>query len=263
VGSAAAAALIMALPPQRERELVAAASSDATACANLVDAFLPAVASVARIYRGTAGVERAELLQGGVLGLLRAVRRFEPGLGVPFWAYASWWVRQAMQQLVSEVTGPAVLSDRAQRSLARIQDGRRTYVQEHGRRPTLDELAERAGLPPAQVESLLVIERTPLSLNEPVSGADELSWTLGDLIADPVAEEAYEQVIARLDIARVRDLTLRLDERERAILYDHYGVGRPSKTLSEIGTELGVSAERVRQIEEETFAKIRVAAATV
>jgi RNA polymerase primary sigma factor len=109
-----------------ERQLVTAAQAgDAQARAELVDRFMPSIASVARLYRFTPGVERVELLQEGVVGLLRAVERFDPKLGTPFWAYAGWWVRQAMQQLVSELTAPTVLSDRAARHLARLRHARR------------------------------------------------------------------------------------------------------------------------------------------
>ena len=77
----------------------------------LVEAFLPAIAAVGRVYRGAGGVDRMELMQEGVAGLLRALERYEPERGVPFWSYAAWWVRQAMQQLVAELTLPVVLSD--------------------------------------------------------------------------------------------------------------------------------------------------------
>ena len=100
----------------RERELILAAQAgDADARAQLVEAFMPLIASTARVYRDSRSVERTELLQEGVVGLLRALERYEPERGVPFWGYATFWVRQAMQQLIAEVTRPLVLSDRALR----------------------------------------------------------------------------------------------------------------------------------------------------
>src|SRR4051794_23540607 len=108
------------LAPRVERELVLAAEEgDPGARDRLIQAFWPLIGSVARIYRSSAAVDRTELMQEGVVGLLRALERFDPSRGTPFWAYASWWVRQAMQQLVSELTRPVVLSDRALRQLAR------------------------------------------------------------------------------------------------------------------------------------------------
>ena len=112
-----------ALGAGEERRLVLAAKvGDADARGRLVEALMPLIASVARPYRQSARVERLELLQEGVVGLLRALERYDPDRGVPFWAYASWWVRQAMQQVVSELNRPVVLSDRALRQISRLRD---------------------------------------------------------------------------------------------------------------------------------------------
>jgi RNA polymerase sigma factor (sigma-70 family) len=245
------------LTPARERQLVmAAAAGDPEACEELVDAFLPAIAGVARLYRNVAAVERAELLQEGVVGLLRAIRRFDPSLNTPFWAYATWWVRQGMQQLISEVTRPTVLSDRAQRGLARIREARRAHVEAEGREPSPRELAALVDLSLEQVESLLAVERTPQPLEARAN--DGGPSVIGDSLADPVAEDEYERVMTRLEIETIRDLTKTLDAREREILYLHYGLeGAPPQTLRAIGETIGISAERVRQIEEQTLEKLR------
>jgi RNA polymerase sigma factor (sigma-70 family) len=246
-----------ALTPARERQLVmAAAAGDPEACEELVDAFLPAIAGVARLYRNVAAVERAELLQEGVVGLLRAIRRFDPSLNTPFWAYATWWVRQGMQQLISEVTRPTVLSDRAQRGLARIREARRAHLEAEGREPSARELAALVDLSLEQVESLLAVERTPQPLEARAN--DDGRSVVGETLADPVAEDEYERVMTRLEIETIRDLTKTLDAREREILYLHYGLeGAPPQTLRAIGETIGISAERVRQIEEQTLEKLR------
>jgi RNA polymerase sigma factor (sigma-70 family) len=251
------AATWRALTPARERQLVmAAAAGDPEACEELVDAFLPAIAGVARLYRNVATVERAELLQEGVVGLLRAIRRFDPSLNTPFWAYATWWVRQGMQQLISEVTRPTVLSDRAQRGLARIRQARRTHIETEGREPSSRELAALVDLSVEQVESLLAVERTPQPLE--ARAADGGSSVIGETLADPVAEDEYERVMTRLEVETIRDLTKSLNPREREILYLHYGLeGAPPQTLRAIGETIGISAERVRQIEEQTLEKLR------
>jgi RNA polymerase sigma factor (sigma-70 family) len=245
------------LPAPRERRLVAAAEAgDTAARAAIVDAFLPAIGGVARRYRRPGQVDHAELMQEGVVGLLRAVDRYDPRYETPFWAYASWWVRQAMQQLVSEMTRPAVLSDRAQRMLARIKLARRELVQANGHEPTIDELAERAELTREQVERLLSIDRVPRGTDEPVAD-DGGSATVGDQLADPGAEEAFDAVTDRMQHDHVRDLAATLDERERGIVESHFGLGCPVRTLREIGDGLGITAERVRQIEASALAKLR------
>ncbi len=93
------------LTPERERDLaIAAEGGDADACRKLVEAFLPSIAGLARAFPAGAGVERQELVQEGVAGLLFAAQRYDSGLGTPFWAYASFWVRKAMQELVADLT---------------------------------------------------------------------------------------------------------------------------------------------------------------
>jgi RNA polymerase sigma factor (sigma-70 family) len=249
------------LPAQLERRLVfAAAGGDTLAREELVQQFLPLIGSVARSYRSTAGVDRAELMQEGVVGLLRALRRFDPALGTPFWAYAAWWVRQAMQQLVAEVRRPVVLSDRALRQLARVKDARREHVQSESAEPSNEQLAEHTGLAVEQVQRLIAIDRTPRGLEEPI-GADDGAGTIGDTVADPTGEDDYERVIGRISSEQVRGLPDSLSERERAILCARFGIGCDAETLREIADGIGLSAERVRQIEERALAKLRKAAA--
>src|SRR5688500_20356844 len=107
-------------------------------------------------------------MQEGVVGLLRALGRYDLEQGTPFWAYASWWVRQAMQQLVSELSRPVVLSDRAARYLARLKTAHAEAIQSTGREPSRADLAERTGLTLDQVDDLLAAERAPRSLEQPV-----------------------------------------------------------------------------------------------
>jgi RNA polymerase primary sigma factor len=246
------------LGPELERTLVLAAKEDPTGARwALIESFTPLVASVARIYRGSASVSRTELMQEGVVGLLRALERYDPELGTPFWAYASWWVRQAMQQLVSELTRPVVLSDRAVRQLARVKDARRVHLQAHGTEPTASELAERTGLDRSQVENLVAAERVPRPLDEPIRGEEPGAGTFGDLVTDPRAEEAYEGVPRRLAAKGLRSDLGELSDRERTIVRGRYGFDGPEQTLRELGGRLGVSAERVRQIEQRALDKLR------
>ena len=250
------------LSAEQERELIAATEGgDAAACRQLVDSFLPAIGGVARRFDVGGRVQRTELMQEGVAALLFAARRYDPREETPFWAYASFWVRKAMQELVAELTRPAALSDHAVRGLAQVKAARREHLQAHGTEPTRAELAAATGFTRAQLDSLLAIDRTPRSFEEPLGGVEGTAATFGEMVADPGAEEEYEHVLDEMEIQEVRDLADRLDERERTVLAGHYGLGRPPQTLSRIGAGLGLTAERVRQIEKEALKKLREAAA--
>jgi RNA polymerase sigma factor (sigma-70 family) len=237
----------------------AAEAGDLAARAELVETFLPAIGSIARRYRGFPKVDRGELMQEGVAGLLAAAGRYDPQMETPFWAYASWWVRQAMQRLVAELTGPVVLSDRAARMLAQIRLARREHRQAHKREPSLPELVEETGLTSEQIQRLLVSERAPRGLDEAIFDGE--GATIGDLVVDPEAEQAYERVEERMHGVDLGDLVECLDDRERQILCARYGLGCTARTLQDVAGDHGVSAERVRQIEERALGKLRGAAA--
>ena len=251
------------LPGSVERRLVEAAQGgDRRAREELVEAFLPLIAGVARVYRGSSSITRVELMQEGVVGLLRALERYDSSLGVPFWGYAAWWVRQAMQQLIAELTRPMVLSDRALRQLSQLKRAHGEYLAEHGREPSGNELADRTGLSHAQVGEMLALERVPQSMDEPVQGAEGDLGAFGGLLADPLAGDAYEQLLDHSEIEQIRALLGSLNDRERMILRARYGLGGPEQSLRDIGERIGLSGERVRQIEQRALGKLRAAAAT-
>jgi RNA polymerase primary sigma factor len=248
------------LTSRQERALVIATEAgDRDACRKLVEVFLPAIAGVARHFPAGIGVERQELVQEGVAGLLFAARRYDTGLETPFWAYASFWVRKAMQELVADLGRPVALSDRAVRGLATIKAARNDHVRDHRAEPTTRELIEATGYSRVQVETLQAAERPPRSLEDRLDGED--TDTVGDRIVDPLAEQAYEQVLHSLEINEVRGLADHLNPRERAVIRAHYGLGRAARTLSQIGGDLGVTAERARQIELGALHKLRDALA--
>jgi len=238
--------------------VIAAESGDFDACRKLVEAFLPAIGDLARSFRSSR-VERLELLQEGVAGLLVAARRYDATLNTPFWAYASFWVRKAMQELVAELTRPVALSDRAVRELAQIRRARSEHLQMQGVEPTAEELSRASGLTPAQLERLQATERPPRSTQEQLTDRYEGTGTIGDTIVDLTAEQAYQQVLDAFEIRDVHDLTEQLDERERIVIRAHYGLGQDAQTLSEIGAGLGLTAERARQIEAGALSKLREA----
>lgn len=250
--------------PRQEAQaqlVLAARAHQYGARAQLVESFLPLIGSVARIYSHVPAVDRCELMQEGVVGVLRALDRFDPQLGTPFWAYASWWVRQAMQQLVSELSRPVVLSDRALRQLAQIRGARRSFVRANGREPSLRELAQESELTVEQLQKLMVADRQPYSLEEPAHERFEGGSTFGDLVRDPGTEEAYDDIAARAETCELPRLLDHTSARERAVIEARYGLDGPERTLRELGQRIGVSAERVRQIEEAGLEKMRTALA--
>ena len=236
------------LTARQERDLVVAAEcGDSDACRKLVETFLPAIGALALGFKSDL-FEQRELLQEGVAGLLFAAHRYDANLDTPFWAYASFWVRKAMQEFVAELVRPVSLSDRAVRHLAHLRRARRDYQQTHRGEPTTEELSRATGFPLVQVESLQAAERSPREMDDQLAA---------DGIVDPAAEQAYQDVLDELEIEYVRDLTDELDERERAVIRAHYGVGEKAQTLSEIGAGLGLTAERARQIEVVALSKLR------
>lgn len=227
----------------------------------LVTAYQPMIASAAYAYRRSTSVDRDELTQEGVVGLLRALERYEPERGVPFWGYAAWWVRQAMQQVVSELSRPIVLSDRALRQLARIKEAQRRFEQTRRREATAADLSRIVRLPQSQVEKLLCTERTPRGLDEPTGAEAGEGATVGELLVDPPAGDAYERVPQQVLAAQVPGLLCRLSDRERTVICSRYGLGQREQTLREIAPRVGVTTERVRQIEQESLAKLSAAVA--
>lgn len=267
VGATSSARYLRALadrprPPAtvEDRLVRAAKTGDRRAREELVEACLPLIAGVARVYRGSPSITRVELMQEGVVGLLRALERYDPAEGTPFWRYAAWWVRQAMQQLIAELTRPLVLSDRALRHLAQLKRTHGEFVAAHGREPSGAELAKATGLSQAHVHELLAVERVPQSMDAPPPGREAEVGAFGELLLDPLAGDAYKQLLDHSEIEQVRALLGSLNERERMILRARYGLDGPERSLREVGERIGLSAERIRQIEDRALGKLRAGA---
>ena len=164
-----------------------------------------------------------------------------------------------MQQLIAELTRPMVLSDRTLRHLSQLKRAHGQHLAEHGREPTSDQLATDTGLSHLQVGELIALERAPRSLEEPIDGAEGELGVFGELLADPLATDAYEQLLDHAEIEQVRALLSSLNERERMIIRARYGLEGPEQSLRQIGERIGLSAERVRQIEQRALGKLRAA----
>ena len=229
---------------------------DESARRRMVESNLRLVVSIARRYRGL-GVPLADLIQEGSLGLNRAAEKFDWRRGHKFSTYASWWIKQAIERALTEqartIRLPAhVAADR--RGLLRTTE---RLTAEFGRPPSRAELAEATGLKPDRVALVLDAVDASVSLNQPVDGDGGTPLELGDLVADRAAEDPeirLELLCDRLDLLRALQ---RLSQREQQIIFEHYGfTGKPS-TLAEIADELGITRERVRQIEEHALHRLR------
>jgi RNA polymerase sigma factor (sigma-70 family) len=240
--------------------MIAARSGDPRARRALVERYQPLIGAMASRYRAVARVDRSELMQEGVVGLLRALQRFDLRRDTPFWAYASWWVRQAMQGLVAEVARPVVLSDRALRQLARVREAQRSHAQRHRHDATPEQLAAATGFSVDHVQRLMALDRAPRALEEPVNAEEGSTSTFGDTLADPRSEDVFERVVEQLAGEKLTGLPGDLCERERAVLRARFGLGCSTRTLREIASEMDVSAERVRQIEHAALDKLRATA---
>ena len=236
-----------------------ARAGDDAAREELIRRLLPLVHSTARRYQ-TEGLEQADLLQEGIVGLPRALQRFDPDRGVPFAAFATWWIRQSLQEARSDFMRPLRLPPKALRQLSQLKsEHQRIYQGEH-RLAEIGELADRTNIELGQAEALLTADARPRSLDEPVENTEGELGTMGDLLEDPLSAAAYEDVVDAVAGEQLRALLSRLTEREREVVQARFGFEAPAEKLTEVGERLGVSAERVRQIEERALAKLRSSA---
>jgi RNA polymerase sigma factor (sigma-70 family) len=225
----------------------------------LIRRLLPLVQATARRYR-TEGLEQADLLQEGIVGLLRALQRFDPERGVPFAAFATWWIRQSLQEARSDFMRPLRLPPKALRQLSQLKSEHQRIYEDERRSALVGELAERTNIELEQAEALMVADARERSLDEPIGSMDAELGTLGDLLEDPLSATAYEDVVDAVAGEQLRALLSRLTDREREVVRARFGFDAPAEKLSEVGERLGLSAERVRQIEERALAKLRSAA---
>jgi RNA polymerase sigma factor (sigma-70 family) len=241
-----------------ERAVVEAAQrGDGRERGELVRAYLPRIAGIARDYRGARAVSREELMQSGVLGLLCALERYDADRGTKFWTYAQWWVRRAMQELVSALNNPVVFSDRALRQLTRVNAARRDHVQSRGCEPSPADLAAITGLKPTQVAMLIGAAQQAQSLDD--RSDPELTPARASIesLPDPAGEDPFEHATLRAASRVLPAVLATLDPRERVIVGGRYGIDGDPRSLRDLAAELSLSPERARQIEQVAMRKLR------
>ena len=245
------------LSREEEVELARRAQAgDQPALDQLIVGNLRYVVSVARRYLGY-GLALADLVNEGNMGLIQAAKRFDPARGVKFITYAVWWIRQAITHALAEQGGVVALPVKQLENLRKVLEAYRRHVQRTGVEPSIDELAEELTLPPKQIETILHVYRH-LSLDAPIGAESETSFL--DTLSSrehPSEEEIYMKGTL---VQEVQDLLGQLPEREQQVLRWRFGLDDEPKTLEEIGTLLGVTRERVRQIEARAKERLRVKA---
>ena len=241
------------ITPARKRTLRRTVREGHDAHQRFVTSNLRLVVSIAKAYQSS-GMPLLDLIQEGNLGLIHAVDKFDWRKGFKFSTYATWWIRQAIQRGVVAgsrlVRLPAPVRDDA----LRLQRARLELEARFGREPTVEELAKEALVTVDQVTLLRRYLSEPSSLDEPVGDGDAVR---GDLVADQQAENPSEAAIANLVPAELDRLLSSLEDRERFVLRKRYGFDGPPATQADIGAELGLSADRIRQIERQALAKLR------
>jgi RNA polymerase primary sigma factor len=245
------------LTPEEEVELAKrVAGGDEAAKKRMVESNLRLVVMLARRYQGR-GLPLGDLIAEGNLGLIRAVEKFRWERGTRFSTYATWWIRQAVQRALANQARTIRLPVHVEALLGKLRRTRERLTQERGRPPELAEVATELGVPVKDLEALEEASRMPLSLETPVGG-DAEGIQLKVVVAD--RDEPSAAAVASLlhEQENLRELLDDLPPKERAILVDRFGLGNEAPmTLESIGRRMGVTRERVRQIEASALQKLR------
>jgi RNA polymerase primary sigma factor len=222
---------------------------------HMIKANLRLVVSVAKGYISW-GVPLSDLIQEGNIGLMQAVQKFDHRRGYKFSTYAILWIWQAINRAADDQSRIVRLPGHVVDELTKLARARKNLAQKLGRQPIEKELASETGLPSKKIESLLKLSSgVPVSFETPVG---EEGSQLGDFIADEAILQPEEQSTASLLREELSKTLESLTPRERRIIELRFGLGNEySRTLAEVGTELGLSKERIRQIEKEALAKLR------
>jgi RNA polymerase primary sigma factor len=243
------------LTQQEERELARRKDAgDEEAKRRLIESNLRLVMSITRNYT-RAGVPLLDLIQEGNLGLIRAVEKFDYKLGYKLSTYATWWIRQAVTRALADQGRTIRLPVHVADQVKKLLRARRNLTQKLNRDPTTEELAKEAGVTVERVGELLELVEDPISLEIPVGDGESL---YGDLIEDTSSDAPDTATATKLRSAELKRAMLRLSPRARSVLMRRFGLdGNPPQTLEQVGETLGITRERVRQLEARALRELR------
>lgn len=245
------------LTAEEEKELAEKLhyQGDLEAAKTLILSHLRFVVHIARNYSGY-GLPQADLIQEGNIGLMKAVDKFEYQRGYKFSTYATWWIRQAITRAIADQARTIRIPVHMIETINKLIRTSRYLVQELGRDPSPEEIAERMDYPLEKVKKVLKIAKEPISLETPIG--DEEDSSLGDFIEDKKAAAPAEEVVSTKLGEQIATVLSDLTPREEQVLRKRFGIGEKSDhTLEEVGKLFNVTRERIRQIEAKALRKLR------